>query len=254
MRFENHLEKPDFSVENLEILTVIRGENHRHSYRNGRTKHGFIYAASGALECTFLSNSLNLIKLDQGELLFVPAGTAYVVTYRQPDTCIRIVQFDLASGQLPAYLSQPVKPVLPGIGELMDSFFQPEGDHVFYHMACFYRLLWQVSRGLTKPPAKYRRLQPALRRLAENPAENEKIEQYAVLCGMSQVNFRRLFVQYTGKSPVEYRNDLRLERSRTLLQSGEYTVSETAELCGFSNLSFFIRLYKKKYGTTPKQG
>jgi AraC-like DNA-binding protein len=38
-----------------------------------------------------------------------------------------------------------------------------------------------------------------------------------------------------------------------MLQSGEYNVSEAAFESGFTNLSFFIRLYKKKYGHTPKQ-
>jgi AraC-like DNA-binding protein len=66
------------------------------------------------------------------------------------------------------------------------------------------------------------------------------------------VNFRRLFRDYTGKTPVEYRNDIRLENAAVLLGSGEYTVSEAAESCGFSNLSFFTRLYKRRYGHTPK--
>jgi len=70
---------------------------------------------------------------------------------------------------------------------------------------------------------------------------------------MSEVNFRRLFREYRNQSPIEYRNELRLQNAQIKLQSGEYNVSETAQLCGFSNLSFFIRLYKKKYGHTPKQ-
>ena len=70
---------------------------------------------------------------------------------------------------------------------------------------------------------------------------------------MSEVGFRRLFHQYTGLSPIEYRNDLRLENARIKLQSGEFNVSEVAEASGFSNLSFFIRLYKKKFGYTPKK-
>ena len=70
---------------------------------------------------------------------------------------------------------------------------------------------------------------------------------------MSEVNFRRLFKEYTGKSPVEYRNDIRLKNAKIKLQSGEYNVSEAAYESGFSNLSFFIRLYKKKYGHTPKK-
>ena len=50
----------------------------------------------------------------------------------------------------------------------------------------------------------------------------------------------------------DYRNDIRLTHARSKLQSGEYNVSEAAFDSGFSNLSFFIRLYKKKYGHTPK--
>lgn len=47
--------------------------------------------------------------------------------------------------------------------------------------------------------------------------------------------------------------DLRLSRAQAILQSKELNVAETAEACGFSNLSFFIRLYKKHFGHTPKK-
>jgi len=70
---------------------------------------------------------------------------------------------------------------------------------------------------------------------------------------MSEVNFRRLFREYTGMSPIDYRNDLRLKNARAMLASGEYNVTEAAEASGFSNLPFFIRLYKKKFGHTPKK-
>ena len=102
-------------------------------------------------------------------------------------------------------------------------------------------------------PGKYRRLRPALTELAERFSENKSVSYYASLCNMSEGSFRRLFHEYIGTSPIEYRNQVRLQSARRKLQSGEYNVSEVAELCGFSNLSFFIRLYKKKYGYTPKQ-
>jgi AraC-like DNA-binding protein len=38
-----------------------------------------------------------------------------------------------------------------------------------------------------------------------------------------------------------------------MLKSGEYNVSESATASGFSNLSLFTKLYKKKYGITPKK-
>ncbi len=85
-----------------------------------------------------------------------------------------------------------------------------------------------------------------------NMLDNSYID-YAKLCDMSEVCFRRYFKEFTGKSPIEYRNDTRLNNAKILLQSGQYTVSEVAEACGFSNLSFFTRLYKRKYGHTPKR-
>ena len=70
---------------------------------------------------------------------------------------------------------------------------------------------------------------------------------------MSEVSFRRSFREYTGLSPIDYRNAIRLSNAKSKLQSGAYNVSEAAYESGFSNLSFFIRLYKKKYGHTPKK-
>ena len=253
MHQETNLRNPDFTVGNIDIVTVIRGENYRHSHRGGRLKHGFIYVVRGSMEDEFLTDPIKTLRLETGQLMFIPAGTAYEGVYREDDTCIRIVQFDLAGGQLPWYLRQPVLLELPDSGKLMDSFFRSAEGEVFYHLSCLYSLLGQVCAALTKPSAKYRRLQPALRQMAECPEKNEKVGRYAALCGMSEVNFRRLFREYTGKSPVDHRNELRLQKARALLQSGEYTVSETAELCGFSNLSFFIRLYKQKYCHTPKK-
>lgn len=253
MHHETNLQNPDFTVGDIDILTVIRGKNYRHSHRNGRLKNGFIYVVRGSIEDEFLTDPIKTIRLEAGQLMFIPAGTAYEGVYQEDDTCIRIVQFSVKSGRLPEYLRQPVLPDILDSGKLVDRFFQSAGGEGFYHLSCLYSLLGQVYAALTKPPAKYRRLQPALKWIGEHPEENEKVEQYAVRCGMSEVNFRRLFRAYTGSSPVDYRNDQRLQRARGLLQSGEYTVSETAELCGFSNLSFFIRLYKQKFGHTPKK-
>lgn len=108
----------------------------------------------------------------------------------------------------------------------------------------------QLYSGL---PAKYARLKKAFTHIAAHPEKNMPVSFYADLSDMSEVNFRRLFKEYTGKSAIDYRNALRLESARARLQSGEYNVSEAAESVGFSNISFFIRLYKKQYGHTPKK-
>lgn len=257
MRYEYHLQPPSFTVKNIDILNVSREKNYRHSYRNGRLKHGFIYTVEGEMRDTFLLEGVESISAKAGELIFIPKGCAYTGTYLGEGTQIRIVQFDLADGELPSYLSSPQKLDLPNAREMIDAFFAPieasAADHPFYFLSCLYQLLWQIDERYSKIPTKYKKLQAAFKELSEHSEQNAPIAHYAALCGMSEVNFRRLFREYTQKSPIEYRNDLRLKNAKIKLQSGEYNVSEAAEASGFSNLSFFIRLYKKKYGYTPKK-
>jgi AraC-like DNA-binding protein len=255
MKFLYALQEPNFRVGNIDIQNVSRPKNYKHTFRNGREKHGFIYTVSGQL-CAFFPTG-DRLPIKAGDLAFIPKNTVYTGIYLEENTEIKIVQFDIVSGTLPDYLSEPTKIDLPRAGELIDAFFNPTNNHVtnhpFYYLSCLYEFLWQIDESEFKIPAKYKKLRPALSKIAEYRNKNEHVSYYADLCDMSEVNFRRLFKEYTGLSPIEYRNDLRLAAAQSRLQSGEYNVSEVAELCGFSNMSFFIRLYKKKYGYTPKK-
>ena len=62
---------------------------------------------------------------------------------------------------------------------------------------------------------------------------------------MSESNFRKLFRENIGKSPIEYRNHIRIMEFEKLISSGEFTVSEAAYVVGFNNMSFFYEVYHK---------
>ena len=257
MRNEYNLQEPQFSIENIDILSVSRPKGYSHFYRNGRVKYGFIYVVNGSLRYNFVNGTVKYITAKTGETVFIPQGTIYYTTYLENGTEIKIVQFDIRRGDLPKYLRHPQIIEVPEIAEQINSFFKPFSNHFtghpFYYRSKLYELLWRIDTSNTNIPTKFKKLQVALSKISENYHLNERISYYAELCNMSEVGFRRLFHQYTGLSPIEYRNDLRLENARIKLQSGEFNVSEVAEASGFSNLSFFIRLYKKKFGYTPKK-
>ena len=256
MKFQYCLQEPKFRVGSIDIQSVSRPKNYKHFFKSGREHHGFIYIVSGSMVDSFQNFALKELKAERGDLIFVPKGSIYTGTYTEENTKIKIVQFELISGELPEYLSAPIKIDLPEASELIDSFFDPLGNHAsnhpFYYLSCLYKLFWRIDEGYASPPKRLKKLQPALIEIAEHPTESPKVSHYAELCGMSEANFRRLFREYMGISPIDYRNDIRLTHARSKLQSGEYNVSEAAFDSGFSNLSFFIRLYKKKYGHTPK--
>lgn len=255
MRFQYVSDQPRFTVCDIDVVDVARDRGFSHSYRSGRIKHGFIYTVKGEICYSFVSGE-EKICASAGELVCIPKSCAYTGTYLEDGTQIRIVQFNIADGELPAYLQKPKRIELPDAGNLMERFFMLNKNglqaHPFYYLSGIYELLWKIDETYASIPKRYRRIRAALCEMAENYCEDRPVSHYAELCGMSEVNFRRLFREYTGKSPVEYRNGIRLENAAVLLGSGEYTVSEAAEECGFSNLSFFTRLYKRRYGHTPK--
>lgn len=256
MKFQYYLQEPKFRVRNIDVQTVLRPKNHKHSFKTGREKHGFIYITNGTLLESFKNCEIDTIRAARGEMIFIPKGSIYTGTYLEENTKIQIVQFDISSGALPEYLSVPTKIELPNAYELIEAFFTPIENHIschpFYYLSCLYKLLWEIDKNCARIPKKYKNLQPALTEIIEFWNQNKKVSYYAELCHLSEPYFRKLFCEYTGMSPIDYRNDIRLANAKNKLQSGEYNVSEAAYESGFTNLSFFIRLYKKKYGHTPK--
>ena len=60
----------------------------------------------------------------------------------------------------------------------------------------------------------------------------------------------RDFKKMTNQTIVEYTNNYRCQRAANLISEG-YTVAEAAEMCGFENLSFFTKTFKKHLGALP---
>ena len=54
-----------------------------------------------------------------------------------------------------------------------------------------------------------------------------------------------------GTSFVDYLNDYRLSMASRMLVSSDDKIIDIAAHCGYDNLSYFNRIFKKKYGITP---
>ena len=62
----------------------------------------------------------------------------------------------------------------------------------------------------------------------------------------------REFKKYTGQTITEYLNYYRCVKAKELLEEG-YSVTETADLCGFGNLSYFGKTFKRHIGYPPSK-
>ena len=64
-------------------------------------------------------------------------------------------------------------------------------------------------------------------------------------------NFTRKFRLLTGMSPLEFLLSLRIEKSENLLKNTELPVYSVADMCGFNNINYFIKTFRRFRNTTP---
>lgn len=80
-----------------------------------------------------------------------------------------------------------------------------------------------------------------------------KLENVARQVNMSYSWFRRVFRQYTGFSPSQYLQELRLQKSKELLTNTSKPIKEIAYDVGFENADYFCTAFRKKTNSTPLQ-
>ncbi|MDU6361389.1 MAG: AraC family transcriptional regulator [Clostridiales bacterium] len=81
--------------------------------------------------------------------------------------------------------------------------------------------------------------------------ENLSLEELCLHIGVSKYYLCRIFKEVTGKTIIQFMNELKCQYAQKLIYEGNYTVNQISEMSGFNSLPYFYRIYKKYIGTTP---
>ncbi len=115
-------------------------------------------------------------------------------------------------------------------------------------------IIADIAQGMLKPKVKMdSRIESVMKYIAMNAEKKHTNEEYSNMCYMSKNYFVRRFAQLVGTSPQQYRTNVLLERSLSLLLDTDMRIGEIAAVLGFGDELYFSRLFKKKYGKPPKQ-
>ncbi|GAA4813297.1 AraC family transcriptional regulator [Litoribaculum gwangyangense] len=87
----------------------------------------------------------------------------------------------------------------------------------------------------------------------ENYSRKITLEEISNLVNMSEVSFNRFIKKRTGKTFVDYVNDVRIGYATMKLIEKDLSISEIAYECGFNNIANFNRVFKKLKKRTPSQ-
>jgi AraC-like DNA-binding protein len=89
--------------------------------------------------------------------------------------------------------------------------------------------------------------------LLKNISDPPSLLHLAHECGLTHNKLTSGFRELFGSTVYEYLRQIRLEKARELLLSGDHNVTEVCYTVGYSNLSHFAKMYKQRYGESPSR-
>ncbi|HYD61109.1 MAG TPA: helix-turn-helix domain-containing protein [Noviherbaspirillum sp.] len=82
-------------------------------------------------------------------------------------------------------------------------------------------------------------------------ADNILMEQVADEFGLSMRNFIRRFKEATSQTPIQYLQNLRIEKAKLLLESSQESFDRITQRVGYEDSNSFRRLFRERVGLSP---
>lgn len=248
--------EPQFLITGIRRVIFVGKEEYpepKVEFRNHLKSNELIFHLSGQELVHFNGKILHT---DKNVIRFLPKGEnrEYIVENLAPGDCIDVF-FD--TDRPVAEEAFVMKcPKAEAVGNLFKKLFSVwVGKDEGYYFACI-SLLYQIFAQMQKrsyiPENQYQAIRPAIEYIGAHFLDRKlSAEDLADRCGISPSYLKKLFLKKYGLPPTRYIIGLKLNYACDLLQSGLYSVSRIAELCGYSDISFFSRQFKEYMGISP---
>ncbi len=224
-----------------------------------RPSHGVAYNTLGVKRYRFSDG--NVIDVAQNEIIYLPKFSNYTVEEIEPGDCYAI-NFMLKNESE----FKPFKCRIKHDTDRIANCFKTAEKHFilrdkfFSEICCkeLYEIIVLLERNLymySYTTSKQRDIiKTATDYIAKNFSNgNIDVKTLSDMCDISEVYLRKIFKNEYGVSPVKYINNLRLNFAKSLILSGEYSITEACFDSGFNDTSYFSRTFKAKFGYSPEK-
>lgn len=125
-------------------------------------------------------------------------------------------------------------------------------------------LLWQLMGSMLKKQSRSNsdynqsrrqisKIKAVLAYIRDNYDSQITLDELSEIADMSPKYFCRAFSAITGKTPIAYLNYYRIECAGELLRLTDSNITEIALSCGFNDMSYFSKQFKRYKNVTPSQ-
>lgn len=226
----------------------------------GRYSDCFVYVISGRTVYTFDNYT---VVAQAGGVLYLPKGSMYQMNIESPQYEVLYIDFDFAYdtyGELKCeFIDKINKQQTLNYFETMYRIWLSK--RTVYKAQCMSVLYKLTAELIMAGSAGYicGRSYDVIRKSVDYIQANYQhsdisIEEAAKLSGISEGHFRRLFKSLYQISPIKYVSLLRIERAKELLIHEDlFTITSIAEMCGYSDIFYFCKAFKREMGITPNE-
>ncbi len=230
-----------------------------------------IRVISGSFNLTLTDNT---VVLKEGEAAFIPSGCIHGGT---PNDCVYqcvVFSFERLIGTN-AFMQEEYDTIL-GQGDYIPPKFNGSStvSSLFHalekrsrgHEFVVSGAICQIVGGLMSERGgctnilhgsgdrkRINRIKKVLRLIRNDYSKPLTLKMLAEEAELNLQYLCKSFKRLTGKTPIDYLNYYRIECAAELLQMGEKNVTETAFACGFNDLSYFIKLFNRYKGVSPRE-
>ena len=225
-----------------------------------RTYQGLIMNEPHGKRTYYFSDG-RVMETEGNDIFFLPKGSTYRVepTHNmEPDSGCYAINFE-ASISSPPFVIKPRDPdtelkLFDTAAKLWKAMDPTARNFAIKSIYDTILSLEKDSRRAYMPGARERLLSPAIETISNSYTDHElTVKKLASLCGVSEVYFRKLFYAKFGTSPKEYLIKLRIKYAKSLLRSGEFSISRVAEMCGYREACHFSREFSRLAGVSPSE-
>lgn len=222
----------------------------------------------------YLNNEI--YDLRTGDVIFIPSGTLH---RGEPTDCAydcAVFDLRIASGYSSSKLTELINPIISSDVEIdhichaadrcaaalldtvteKDPYFEVKAASLVSELIYLFYTTGAVKQSHTEDERIVHR--HSVMTLLIDKIEREytgkiTLADLAEIAQMNEKYLCRFFKSYTNQTPIDYINRLRIDRACYEMTVNKMTVTSAAYECGFNELSYFSKMFKKYKGVTPGQ-
>jgi AraC-like DNA-binding protein len=245
---------PLHSHEFFELVVVYRGEGmHLIHCESREIRAGDVFVVHG----NTLHGYAELRDLALYNIIFDPAHSESYLSYFPDMRCLSGLEPGKKSNRVMHLNENELNSIIPMINEIETEQINGRDDSASIIIAWFSLIVAYISRFSANINNKVEvcpdRIAKLINEINQYPCKKWSRTILAKRAAMSVSTLTRVFKRAAGVAPHEYIMLARLRRAATLLLNIELSITSVAELSGFSDSNYFCRIFRKNFGSSPKQ-